>query len=174
MATHSSILAWRIPKTGEPGGLPSMGLRRVRHDSSDLTAAAAAACSPRNLCPSFFPLQQLQYLQKKKKVWNTILIDYSLRTIKHIQGLASLPSYSFEKVKFLSHSHCKAGIAFWISNDLWNPILIATHKLLKHRPGPTKATSSTLGGWNINRVRSPKILWIFYQLYQDIIRKLFQ
>ena len=32
MATHSSILAWRIPGTGEPGGLPSMGLHRVRHD----------------------------------------------------------------------------------------------------------------------------------------------
>ena len=36
MATHSSVLAWRIPVTGEPGGLPSMGLHRVRHDWSDL------------------------------------------------------------------------------------------------------------------------------------------
>ena len=32
MATHSSVLAWRIPGTGEPGGLPSMGLHSVRHD----------------------------------------------------------------------------------------------------------------------------------------------
>ena len=32
MATHSSFLAWRIPGTGEPGGLPSMGSHRVRHD----------------------------------------------------------------------------------------------------------------------------------------------
>ena len=32
MAAHSSILAWRIPGTEEPGGLPSMGLQRVRHD----------------------------------------------------------------------------------------------------------------------------------------------
>ena len=31
MAPHSSVLAWRIPGTGEPGGLPSMGLHRVRH-----------------------------------------------------------------------------------------------------------------------------------------------
>ena len=31
-ATHSSVLAWRIPGTGEPGGLPSMGLHRVRHN----------------------------------------------------------------------------------------------------------------------------------------------
>ena len=41
MATHSSVLAWRIPGTGEPGGLPSMGSHRVRHDWSDLAAAAA-------------------------------------------------------------------------------------------------------------------------------------
>ena len=32
METHSSVLAWRIPGTGEPGGLPSMGSHRVRHD----------------------------------------------------------------------------------------------------------------------------------------------
>ena len=39
MATYSSVLAWRIPGTGEPGGLPSMGSHRVGHDWSDLTAA---------------------------------------------------------------------------------------------------------------------------------------
>ena len=43
MATHSSVLAWRIPGTREPGGLPSMGLHRVGHDRSDLAAVAAAA-----------------------------------------------------------------------------------------------------------------------------------
>ena len=42
MATHSGVLAWRIPGTGEPGGLPSMGSHRVGHDCSDLAAAAAA------------------------------------------------------------------------------------------------------------------------------------
>ena len=41
MATHSSVLAWRIPGAGEPGGLPSMGSHRVGHDWSDLAAAAA-------------------------------------------------------------------------------------------------------------------------------------
>ena len=39
MATHSSVLAWRIPGTGEPGGLQSLGSHRVRHDWSDLAAA---------------------------------------------------------------------------------------------------------------------------------------
>ena len=41
MATHSSVLAWRIPGTGEPGGLLSLGSHRVGHDWSDLAAAAA-------------------------------------------------------------------------------------------------------------------------------------
>ena len=41
MATHSSVLAWRIPGTGKPDGLPSMGSHRVGHDWSDLAAAAA-------------------------------------------------------------------------------------------------------------------------------------
>ena len=42
MATHSIVLAWRIPGTGEPGGLPSLGSHRVGHDWSNLAAAAAA------------------------------------------------------------------------------------------------------------------------------------
>ena len=41
LATHSSALAWRIPGTGEPGGLLSMGSHRVAHNWSDLAAAAA-------------------------------------------------------------------------------------------------------------------------------------
>ena len=43
MATCSSVLAWRIPGTGEPGGLPSIGSHRVGHDWRNLAAAAAAA-----------------------------------------------------------------------------------------------------------------------------------
>ena len=42
MATHSSVLAWRIPGVAEPGGLPSMGSHRVGQDWNDLAAAAAA------------------------------------------------------------------------------------------------------------------------------------
>ena len=44
MATHSSVLAWRIPGTAEPGGLPLMESHRVGHDSSDRAAAAAKRC----------------------------------------------------------------------------------------------------------------------------------
>ena len=56
MATHSSVLAWRIPGTGEPGGLPSLGSHRVRHDWSDLAAAAVTQsclilCDPKDCSP---------------------------------------------------------------------------------------------------------------------------
>ena len=42
MASHSSVLAWRIPGTGKPGGLPSLGSHRVGHDWSDLAVAAVS------------------------------------------------------------------------------------------------------------------------------------
>ena len=45
MATHSSVLAWRIPGMGDSGGLPSMGSHRVRHDWCDLAAAAVTVHS---------------------------------------------------------------------------------------------------------------------------------
>ena len=47
MATHSSVRAWRIPGTGEPGGLLSMGSHRVGYDLSDLAAAVYLGGEPR-------------------------------------------------------------------------------------------------------------------------------
>ena len=47
MATHSSILAWRIPLTEEPGGLQSRGSQRVRHDRSDIAHKAGLGYTPR-------------------------------------------------------------------------------------------------------------------------------
>ena len=49
MATQSSVLARRIPGMGGPGGLPSVGSHRVRHDWRDLAVVAAAVCPTRNL-----------------------------------------------------------------------------------------------------------------------------
>ena len=57
MATHSSVLAWRIPGTGEPGGLPSMGSHRVGNDWSDLAAA--------------FRLRQPASLPVEQRTWNS-------------------------------------------------------------------------------------------------------
>ena len=91
MATHSSVLAWRIPGKGEPDGLPSQGSHRVGHDWSDLAAVAASHhCeteSPLNWVPLsnsqltslskmlFSFLSQLCYphngeISKKRRNWN--------------------------------------------------------------------------------------------------------
>ena len=98
METHSSVLAWRIPGTGERGGLPSMGLHRVRHDWSDLAAAAAPSCADslwshglqhsRPHCPSSFPkvcsspcplnrwcIYALKHWKKPKKSWWLLLVS---------------------------------------------------------------------------------------------------
>ena len=62
MATHSSVLAWRIPGTGKPGGLPSMGSHSVGHDWGAL-AAAAAACSFHEVpIQVFWPFRKIGYL----------------------------------------------------------------------------------------------------------------
>ena len=53
MATHSSILAWRIPWTEEPGGLQSTGLPRVRHDSSVLEKEKVARVPGISVCFGF-------------------------------------------------------------------------------------------------------------------------
>ena len=120
LATHSTILAWRIPGTGEPGGLPAVGSHRVGHNWSDLAAAATyhwlsgkeSACQCRRhkfdpwvrkipwrrkwqLTPVFFP---------GKSHGQRILEDYSpwgYRRVKHdlatkqqqyiIRQLMSLP-----------------------------------------------------------------------------------
>ena len=61
MATHSSVLAWRIPGTGEPGGLPSVGSHRVGHDWSGLAAAAAAAWTQASQYPPYIKLCLTSY-----------------------------------------------------------------------------------------------------------------
>ena len=63
MATHSSVLAWRIPGMVEPGGLPSVGSHRVGHDWSDLAAAAAAAAATFSFRISLFPFPWGQFLE---------------------------------------------------------------------------------------------------------------
>ena len=57
MATHSSVLAWRIPGTGEPGGLLSMESHRVGHDWSDVAAAAAEEVQP-DKCKSIYEIRR--------------------------------------------------------------------------------------------------------------------
>ena len=59
MATHSSVLAWRIPGTGEPGGLPSMGSHRVGHDCSDSAADGVISLGPSSCTPVLTAMRPL-------------------------------------------------------------------------------------------------------------------
>ena len=72
MATHSSILAWRIPGTEEPSGLPSLGSHRVGHNWSDLAAtAAAAAATPIKIVLHHYLVHTDTWIKLKKNIlWN--------------------------------------------------------------------------------------------------------
>ena len=79
MTTHSSVLAWRIPGTGEPDGLPSMGSLRVGHDWSDLAAAAAEG--------HFLNVHYLSInTELKTALW--LLNDACLTHVFHLKGTA--------------------------------------------------------------------------------------
>ena len=73
MATHSSILAWRIPWTEEPGGLQSMGLQRVRHhlvtkQRQQLNSEGCVACVSVSVC-WWINGPGLQDLPQQVKAW---------------------------------------------------------------------------------------------------------
>ena len=88
MATHSSVLAWRIPGMAEPGGLSSMGLHRVGHYWSDLAAAAAL----------ILPLRSSSVLVLRDTIWETFclcqwpLLDPEAQTLQ-CYAMAILPWY---------------------------------------------------------------------------------
>ena len=102
MATHSSVLAWRIPGTGEPGGLPSMGSHRVGHDWSDLAAVAVyfypkslpfqdSQIVPRGLFSLYFFLTQWWFISSSNFSWLSPFL------ITHVRIQAT------ERDWFLSH-----------------------------------------------------------------------
>ena len=81
MATHSSVLAWRIPGTGEPGRLSSMGSHRVGYDWSDLAAAAAAGLFIRLIKVESFEIWEHLCFKSspgalmRNQIWETLICD---------------------------------------------------------------------------------------------------
>ena len=85
MATRSSVLAWRIPGTEEPDGLPSMGSHRVGHDWSDLAAAA----------------RRKEVSQKKRWVHSTLIVSEKERRYiprKKASALMSISARIIEQI----------------------------------------------------------------------------
>ena len=103
MATHSSVLGWRIPGTGKAGGLPSMGLHRVGHDWSGL--AAAAACRSRT---SVVQLQRTELCHLPKFVWKQNLLQ-SLQVRTQPSGYLFLAFLSLECTCQLSQAVPRLG-----------------------------------------------------------------
>ena len=101
MATHSSVLAWRIPGTGEPGGLPSMGSHRVGHDWSNLAAAAdvktdiSFVASPLH---QEFECIQFYNTEKKHFLWEFLKARNSLKS-QCQYNYAYLPFFSWQYFK---------------------------------------------------------------------------
>ena len=85
MAAHSSVLAWRIPGTGEPGGLPSLGLHRVGHDLGNLAVA-------RPCCGASLVVQPIRNLPA---VWETQVrsLDLEDPLEKGMATHCSIPSW---------------------------------------------------------------------------------
>ena len=156
MATHSSVLAWRIPGRGEPGGLPSMGSHRVRHDWSDL---AAAAVSTDNCFFMGKPMEQERNtdknaINKDKNFWP--VVTYLLYTLLFSSAL-NLPC--LEGKEFLSLPLPSSGIiclpvTAWVSTTGYGQ-LPAVYKVEKSSPyGMIHRSYST------NMVKdAPKMWW---------------
>ena len=86
MATHSIVLAWRIPGTGEPGGLPSMGSHRVGHDWSDLAALSQKILARKNEVANLYCF--FQELAENPCIWT---LDYSPCSLQYKEQKSFLP-----------------------------------------------------------------------------------
>ena len=98
MATHSSVLAWRIPGTGEPGGLPSMGSHRVRHDWSDLAAAAPTS-------DEYLPMPFGYLCALFRECWNGIWLVYCWTSEQSMVVFVPEPECQVQESRYGSGSH---------------------------------------------------------------------
>ena len=116
MATHSSVLAWRIPGMGEPGGLSSMGSHRVGHDWSDL----AVAVSLQNITSWNYHAGHCRYdLHELLTCYTWVCSFFSLSPLKKKKK----PHLFLKRVIFLNNSLyfwlCWVFIAAWAFLSLW-------------------------------------------------------
>ena len=100
MATHSSVLAWRIPGTGEPGGLLSMGSHRVGHDWSDLAAAAKVLEFQLSISPSN---EYLGLISFRIDWFDLFAVQMALKSL--LQHHSSKASILHLSAFFMVHSH---------------------------------------------------------------------
>ena len=119
MATHSSVLAWRVPGMGEPGGLPSMGSHRVGHNWSDLAAVAAVTNDGDHLfiCLLTFCIS---YLEECLWVSLQIFTEPNVWHIKGLEGSKLILKFAFF---FSKQSRCFT-LLFYILSVFLNDVLL--------------------------------------------------
>ena len=110
MVTHSSVLAWRIPGTGEPGGLPSMGSHKVGHDWSDLAAAAASDSVVKNLSASAGDTGDEGFIPGSGKIpwrrkWQPMELPGKFHGQKEPSGLLSMQSQGWTQLSEHACTH---------------------------------------------------------------------
>ena len=161
MATHSSVLAWRIPGTGEPGGLTSVGSHRVGHDWSDLAAekppffsqrSSHCLCSQRpllcSLCSPHPPTPRVS------RLWDLTLLHFSPARLQE----PSLATF-FSFVSLEPHLNVRLWLQKWLSFTL--PTLISRFTPLECSWSPSAlswgsrnqetCTQWCSGGWSRTR-----------------------
>ena len=119
MATHSSVLAWRIPGTGEPGGLLSMGSHRVGHDWSDLAVAAKWVSFETRIQQVNVIAEPEKYILHKRDVRYQSPFNFRRRSVIWWKMTSSLGSFQFSMklhVYFLAMGEniYKIGKMVWI------------------------------------------------------------
>ena len=137
MAAHSSVLALRIPGTGEPGGLPSLGSHRVGHNWSDLAAAAAAS--------SLWAHWNILAYAKWHIQWHH---DCSERESQK-GGSGLIPQNRWNNPP-TNHPtiQCRSCLLRWTAFCLWN-VYFCFHFTMAHSWIPTYSKPSTFTWWPI-------------------------
>ena len=128
MATHSSILAWRIPGTEEPRGLPSMGSHRVRHDWSNLAAAAAATYI--NYVPSTVLNTCINLFSPHNILWGVfnenLFLFYSHKRLSNLSKFIQQESGGVQiENKTLEAAHCHYILSYF---QMWNQCISQYYK----------------------------------------------
>ena len=134
MATHSSVLAWRFPGTAEPGELPSIGSHRVRHDWSNLAAAATAPGSS-TILPLLSNCHQIFHTSHPCRccsIWLGILLSvYSdWETLAH---LSVFRSKDIPASATFSDFRMELVVQYFVHNTMLNTVLQYLHTTSKER-----------------------------------------
>ena len=169
MTTHSSTLAWKIPGTGEPGGLPSLGSHRVGHDWSDLAAVAAAEDTRDHQKSLVWTLRltllacTLQTLQSLM-TWGILVFSIVCYGGAHKCQLASdsrlaVPGWCCRsiKVRCLHYNSGMPGLPWWLRWVKNLPVLQTWVWSLDQEDAPEKtmATHSSILAWRISWTEEP-------------------